>query len=48
VICSVTTPTVIEIETPTAETDALGEAAADGEEGAEEGEAAPEEAAPAE
>jgi large subunit ribosomal protein L25 len=48
VICSVTTPTVIEIETPTAETDALGEAAADGEEGAEEGEAATEEAAPAE
>jgi len=33
VICSVTTPTVIEIETPTAETDALGEALAEGEEG---------------
>ncbi|MEO7453445.1 MAG: 50S ribosomal protein L25 [Fimbriimonadales bacterium] len=28
VICSVTTPTVVEIETPTAETDALGGAAA--------------------
>jgi large subunit ribosomal protein L25 len=35
VICSVTTPTVIEIEAPTAETDALGEALAEeGEEGA--------------
>jgi large subunit ribosomal protein L25 len=36
VICSVTTPTVVEIETPTAETDALGEAAseAEGEEAA--------------
>jgi large subunit ribosomal protein L25 len=34
VICSVTTPTVIEIETPTAETDALGEALAEeGEQG---------------
>ena len=32
VICSVTTPTVVEIETPTAETDALGEAAVEGEE----------------
>ena len=35
VICSVTTPTVVEIETPTAETDALGEAVAEGGEGAE-------------
>jgi large subunit ribosomal protein L25 len=30
VICSVTTPTVMEIEAPTAETDALGEAVAEG------------------
>ena len=36
VICSVTTPTVIEIETPSAETDALGEAASEGETPAEE------------
>lgn len=34
VICSVANPTVIEIETPTAETDALGEAAAQDEEDA--------------
>ena len=32
VICSVTTPTVVEIETPTAETDALGEAVVEGDE----------------
>lgn len=38
VICSVTTPTVVEIETPTAETDALGDAAAErSTEGADEG-----------
>lgn len=37
VICSVTQPTVVEIETPTAETDALGEAASEGAEGEEPG-----------
>lgn len=39
VLCSVTTPTVVEIETPTAETDALGEAVV------EDGEEAPEQSA---
>lgn len=41
VVCSLTTPTIVEIETPTAETDALGEAAAEpGDEEEEKAEAA--------
>lgn len=48
VICSVTTPTVIQLEAPTAETDALGEATEEGEEGEEGETAAAEQAEPAE
>lgn len=45
VICSVTTPTVIEIETPTAETDALGDALTEEGEQGEDTDAAPDQSA---